>query len=50
MSFVVYYSNVLENRDFLFELKNNITLILYVNIINVFIKAIIIRNDINKSR
>lgn len=41
ISLVVHYFDVLENRDFLFELENNIILILYVSIINVSIKAII---------
>jgi len=49
MSLVVHYFDVLEDRDFLFELKNNIILTLYVEIINVSIKAIIARNNSNKT-
>lgn len=48
ISLVVYYFKVSNNRNFLFEFENNVILIFYVSIINVFTKTIIAHNDIDK--
>ncbi len=45
----MHHFSVSKDRNFLFELKNNIILAFYVSMINVSTKAIIARNDNDKS-
>lgn len=49
MPLVVHHFDVSNDRDFLFESKENIILIFYVEMMNVAIKAMIARNDNDKS-
>jgi len=49
MSLVVHHFDVSKDRDFLFEFENNTILAFYANMINASTKAIIARNDNDKS-
>ncbi len=48
MLIVIHHFDVLKSQNFLFEFKNNISLIFYASMINVFTKTIIARNDNDK--